>query len=127
VTLPLPHRRSTAAQRRQQRAEFQAIKAQVAGSQTAEKRRVKARGDDNRARAQKKIKAALAGQPIRPFSALEAAKIRPAEHMLLKAEMNRRLGGLSVGQRKALNENRHLILVCFDADQLRAVCAGGNT
>jgi hypothetical protein len=101
------------------------LKAQVAVSQTAEKRRVKARGDDNRARAQKKIKAALAGQPIRPFSALEAAKIRPAEHTLLKAEMDRRLGGLSAGQRKALNENRHLILLCLDIAQVQAVAGAG--
>jgi hypothetical protein len=42
MTLPSPWKRSTAKERRQQRAEFQALKAQVAGSQTAEKRKAKA-------------------------------------------------------------------------------------
>jgi hypothetical protein len=125
MTLPIEYRRSTAAERRANRSAFQILKAQVAGSQTAEKRRVKARGDDNRARAQKKIKAALAGQPIRPFSELEAARIWPAEHAQLRQEVTNRLGGLTAEERKALTANQHLLLVCFDADQLRVVAGAG--
>jgi hypothetical protein len=123
MTLPAPHLRSTAAQRRQQRADFALIKAQAAASPTVEKRRVKARGDDNRARAQKKIKAALAGQPSRPLSILEAAKIRPAEHVQLQQEFSRRIGQLTAGERKALTARQYLLFMSFTVDDLRAIAA----
>jgi hypothetical protein len=126
MTLAAPwKRRSSAAERRQQRAEFQALKAEceAAPSHEMQTLRIKKRGDDQRAKAHDKLKTALAGRSIRPFSALQAARLRPAEHELLKDEVANRLAKLTAEERKAITRNQHLLLACFDTDQLRAVAA----
>ena len=128
MTRPAPWRRSTASQRRQQRAEFRELKARIAASPSPA--RVRARDAwkawADRDRAQSKVKAALRGEAIRPFSPKEAAKLRPGEHDLLRAEMHNRLGQLTPEERKALTARQHLIFACFNVEQLRATAAGGG-
>lgn len=120
---PAPWRRSSAAQRRQHRAEFRALKERVASSSDTLKRQAKARADNVRAKALAKVKGALVGEAIRPFSMAQAVRIKPAEHEQLRAEVLRRLNQLSGDQRRALTANQHLILVTLTVDQMRAIAA----
>ena len=125
MTLPAKWRRTTAKQRREQREQFKALKQRLEGNPTAEtlKRRAKARGDDNRARAQGKLRRVLAGGAISGFSALEVARLRPNEHKMLRHEMVNRLSQLTTDERKAVTANQHLIFATFSVEQLRAVAA----
>ena len=125
MTRPVPWRRSTAAERRRWRAEFRALKERVATDPSPEtiKRRETWKAWANRERAQGKIARALAGVGIRPFSPAEAAKIKPGEHDLLRAEVANRLAQLSAEERKALTAGQHLLLACFTVEQLRAVAS----
>jgi hypothetical protein len=125
VTLPIAYRRSTAAETRANRAAFAALKARCQANPSPEMQalRSKKRGDDQRAKALVKLKRALRGVGILPFSALQATKIRPAEHDQLKAEVANRLAQLTPEERAAVNRNSHLLIACFRVDELRAIAA----
>lgn len=110
MTAPAPWKRSTAKQRRANRERFRQLKAECAAKPSREilKRRAKGRRDADRARAQQKVKGALAGETIRPFSALEIARVRPAEHEHLREEVSNRLAALTAEERKGVNAAQHL-------------------
>src|ERR1700693_1015089 len=94
MTLPAKWKRSSAAERRQQRAEFQLLKTRCEAAPSSETltKRAKARSDDARARAQKKVKHLLAGEHanVHPFSSAELAKLKPEEMMRLRQHSARR-------------------------------------
>lgn len=123
MTRPAPWRRTTAAERRAQRAAFKDRKEQLAASPEMVKRRAKARSDNVRSKTLAKVKGAVAGEAVKPFSQLQVAKIRPAEHALLCAEVRHRLDQLTADQRRRLTANQHLILVAFSVEQMRAVAS----
>ena len=75
------------------------------------KRRAKTRGDNNEARAQDKLSRALAGAPIRGFSALEIARLRPTEIALVREEVSARMGKLTAEQRAAFSRNSWMALL----------------
>jgi|SRR5580693_3328496 hypothetical protein len=123
MTRPAPWRRSTAAERRQARADFKAVKLAVANSPETQALRIKARGDDARARAQKKLKRILAGprDDVRPFSATELAKLKATELIRLRQHSARRFHALTDEQRARLSRNVFLLLICVNDEKYRAV------
>ena len=112
MTLPIAYRRSTAAERRANRAAFAALKARCQANPSPEiqKLRAKKRGDDHGAKAMKKLKRVLAGEAIRPFSALQLGTLKPDELMQLRAYSGGRYQALSQEQRDRLRANLYLLL-----------------
>lgn len=123
MTLPAAWKRSTAKQRRKQRAEFAALKARLDANPPPEilKHREKAIRDDERQRARRKVQAALSGRAINPFSAKELAKVKSTERDMLRAEVLNRLAQLTAEERKALAERQYLLLACFSNEDLKAI------
>jgi hypothetical protein len=123
VTLPQTWRRSTAKERRQQRAEFQVIKQAVANSPETLALRLTKRGDAARGRAQKKLRRILAGprDDVRPFSAAELAKLKPEELVRLRQLSSRRYAALDPEQRRRLSANLPLLLTCISDASYRAL------
>ena len=123
MTLPQPWKRSTAAERRQARAEFQLLKAECLANPSPEiqAHTEKARRDDTRSRAQKKIRRMLAGKGSRPFSEKEMAMVKPAELETLRQHSAGRFASLSQEARDRLRDRLYLILLTLDDEAYRAV------
>jgi hypothetical protein len=122
MTRPL-FNRSTAAQRRQQRADFAALKQRLADDPSHEAARIGKRGDAARARAQKKLRRILAGlrDDVRPFSVAELAKLKPEELIRLRQLSSRRYATLDPGQQARLRDNLPLLVICVSDEKYRAV------
>jgi hypothetical protein len=128
VTLPIAYRRSTAAERRANRAAFAALKARCQANPSPEiqKLSVKKRRDDHSAKAKKKLRAALAGKAIRPFSALQLGTLKPEELMQLRANSSGRYQQLTERQRQRLRDNLYLALVTLSDESYRALADFGS-
>jgi hypothetical protein len=121
MTLPIAYRRSTAAERRANRAAFQKLKAAVAASPETAKRKAKARGDDVRCKALQKMRAAIAGKTNAPFTALQLSKLKPDELAQLRTFSAGRFAALDADQRKRLSTNLYLLIATVPDDVYRAV------
>jgi hypothetical protein len=92
-----------------------------------QKLRAKKRGDDQRAKAKKKLKAALAGKPIRPFSALQLARLRPEELNQLRTRSAGRYQRLTPEERDRLRDNLFLALVTPSDENYQALAGRSGT
>jgi hypothetical protein len=90
LTRPVVWRRSTAAQRRQQRADFKALKNRLAPSAETLQARERDRSGNERHRARQKVKNALKGQRIALFTSNEIPRVTPAELDMLHREAEAR-------------------------------------
>jgi hypothetical protein len=110
VTRPAPWKRSTAADRRRQRAEFQVIKLAVANSPEALAQRETARIGDRRSKALVKLRRAVSGQGSTSFTPNQLATLKPQELRQLLAYSAARYARLDQGQKDRLRDNLYLIL-----------------
>lgn len=123
MTRPVPWRRSTAAERRQQRAAFQALKqrCEAAPSPEIQKLRAKKRGDDVRRNALAKLRRAIAGKGAPPFTVKMIERLKEPELMQLRAYSGQRYTALDAEQRRRLSANLYLLIVTVPDDVYRAV------
>ena len=128
MTLPAPCRRSTAAERRANRAAFKALKDEVDAKRKASpqhaRKRVSWRVYAERDRCQQKVQKALAGVAIRPFTPLEIPKIKPEELQMLRAEVGNRVEKLSAEQRETMRRNSWLLYLGYTPEMLAAIATG---
>jgi phage FluMu protein gp41 len=110
MTLPARWKRSTAAERRQQRAEFAALKLVIVNSPEALAARTRKRGDDQRSKALRKMRAALAGKAKAPFTVPQLSRLRPEDLAKLRAYSAGRYSRLDAEQRAGLSRNLYLLL-----------------
>lgn len=125
MTSPAPWKRTTAAERRQQRAEFKALKERVAAAPSAKTAAYQAhnRHSDLRGTARVKVRKALAGGAPEPFTAMQLSKVTPAELGMLKKEAANRMGQLTAEERAAFRQNSWLVVLSLTVEQLRAIAA----
>jgi hypothetical protein len=123
MTLPAPWRRSTAAERRANRAAFVALKAECAANPTPamDKLRAKKRSDDVRQNAVLKMRRAIAGKGAPAFTVRMLARLKPDELMKLKAYSAGRFMALDADQRRRLSANLYVLLSTVPDDVYRAV------
>ena len=119
--------RTTAAERRQQRVAYKQLKAEIDASPAMQERRSRARTDAQRSAAKKKLNAALAGRPIRPFSALQLAQLTRQEVRQLRARSAARYQRLRQEERDRLRDNLFLALVTFSDADYRVLVEFGGT
>jgi hypothetical protein len=126
MTRPAPWRRSTAAERRANRAAFAKLKAACEASPSPETQAYRAqnRRDDARKKVRHKLSKVLAGEGmLGSFTARELAVISPDELQQLRTFSGQRFMNLNAEQRDRLKANLYLLLVCFDDEQYHAIAA----
>src|SRR5205085_11338501 len=104
MTLPAPWKRNTAKERRQNRAEYAALKAAWEMSAACEAWRARNRFCDVRNKVRTKIKRIAAGERVAPFTGKQIAALSPAELDRLRQVSGQRFAALSPEQRTTLRD-----------------------
>jgi hypothetical protein len=121
MTRPAPWRRSTAAERRANRAAFAKLKAACETGPSMQAYRARNRRSDYRTKARTKLRAMLAGKGVRPFSELQLAALRADEFEQLRVASGQRFLALSETEREALRRNLSLVLMTLPDDLYNAL------
>ena len=125
MTMPAPWKRSTAAERRANRAAFKALKDEVEAKRKSSpqhaRKRQNWRNYAERDRCQQKVQRALRGVPVHPFTVHELPKIRPEELAMLRAEVSLRVEKLTAEQRELMRRNSWLLYLSFTPEMLAAI------
>jgi len=127
MTRPAVWRRSTAAQRRQRRADYNAIKAAWEASPECAAYQAANRYSDCRNKLRRKLRQVAAGRRTNPFSAVQLSVLRPVEaNTLLLPRVRDRLAALTPEERQQLRGNLHLIPSVLTDEDFRAIVCYGH-
>jgi hypothetical protein len=122
MTLPAPHKRSTAAERRANREAFKALK--QAG---LESRRAENRHSDYRHTVREKLQRIAKGErSLTPFSARQLSVLQPSEFAMVDGYARRRLANLTPEQRANVVKCLCLLLVLPTPDDWAAFVEYAN-
>lgn len=123
VGRPVSEPRSSFAERKAQREAFRQMKIELANSPEEQARRAKKQAGDMVTKARRKLRKALAGVAIEPFTMAQIGALNPVEMAQLEREARGRLGKLTEAERDTFKRNSWAALLSFSVPELKTIAA----